>query len=113
MKQFGLAKKVSEASRRLSERLTESKGIFLRDMKSPRLQHVRFNTDFLVKELKVEEERLDRVFFVSACKALFVRESRAKRKEGLRPEVGGTERRSHVIYSVTMANMESMACICT
>ena len=82
MKQFGLAKEISIASRRLSERLTESEG-FLRDMKSPRRKHVCFSTEFLVKELKVAGDKTARarVFFVSACEALLVRE-RAKQKEG-------------------------------
>ena len=67
-------------------------------------QHVRFNTDFLVKELKVAGEKtaLDRVFFVSAREALLVRESRAKGR-GLEGENAG--RRSHLSYTVTMATL--------
>ena len=65
-----------------SERLTEREE-FLRDMKSPRRQHVCFNTEFLMKELKVAGEKTARarVFFVSACKVLLVRE-KAEQKYG-------------------------------
>ena len=68
-----------------------------------RLQHLRFNTDFLVKELKVARRKTahDRVFFVSAREALLVRESKAKGR-GLEGE--GAER-SHVTYTVTMVTL--------
>ena len=80
-----------------------------------RLQHLRFNTDFLVKELKVARQKTahDRVFFVSAREALLVRESKAKGR-GLEGE--GAERRSHVTYTVTMVTLITFQsvylCIC-
>ena len=38
---------------------------------------------------------------------------RESREKGSGLEGEGAERRSHVIYTVTMATMESMICICT
>ena len=80
---------------------TDSEQEFVEKVKQ---QHVRFNTDFLVKELKVAGEKTarDRVFFVSAREALLVRESRAKGK-GLEGE--GAGRSSHVTYTVAMATL--------
>ena len=45
-----------------------------------KLQHMRFNTDFLVNELKVATSLTarDRAFFVSGKEALLIREARAK-----------------------------------
>ena len=70
-----------------------------------KLQHVRFNTDFLVKELKVARKKTtcDRVFFVSAQEALLVKERRAK-GQGLEGE-GVGRRYSCDVHYVTMATL--------
>ena len=87
---------------------TDSEQEFVEKVKQ---QHVRFNTDFLVKELKVAGEKTarDRVFFVSAREALLVRESRAKGK-GLEGE--GAGRKSHVAYTVAISTPSlNMVCV--
>ena len=86
---------------------TDSEREFVEKVKQ---QHVRFNTDFLVKELKVAGEKTarDRVFFVSAREALLVRESRAKGK-GLEGE--GAER-SHGDMHCCNGNPESKYGLC-
>ena len=75
-----------------------------------RLQHLRFNTDFLVKELKVARQKTahDRVFFVSARETLLVRESKVK---GRGMEGEGAER-SHVTYTVTMVTLITVQSVC-
>ena len=86
---------------------TDSEQEFVEKVKQ---QHVRFNTDFLVKELKVAGEKTarDRVFFVSAREALLVRECKAKGK-GLEGEGAGS---SHVTYTVVITTTESKYGLC-